>query len=227
VDSHDHELFSNVERRLSMFNNNADPQVYLKAVRPKAIYTFERGGEYALQVRDITSRYGNPSYRYRILVRPEIPHVGEISVMARDSADGNPEGVKGAEINRINLVRGQPKKLILVASYEEGFTGDLSLTFMGLPEGVQIFPALQFSEGRAPLEVTQNPDIVAPKQQRTAIVLLASPEAPLTAEPKIVKLHCQPIANGKLGPNLLVREIPLMVVRGSAKKEGEKPQSGN
>jgi hypothetical protein len=34
------------------------------------------------------------------------------------------------------------------------------------------------------------------------------------------------MANGKLGPNLLVREIPLMVVEGSAPKEGEKPQSG-
>jgi hypothetical protein len=43
VDSQDHELFSNVERRLSMFNNNADPQVYLKNVQPKAIYSFERG----------------------------------------------------------------------------------------------------------------------------------------------------------------------------------------
>ena len=80
VDSQNKELFSNVERRLSMFNNNADPQVYLKAVEPKATYTFDNGGEYVLQVRDITSRYGNSSYRYRILVRPEIPHVGEITV---------------------------------------------------------------------------------------------------------------------------------------------------
>ena len=70
ADSQDHELFSNVERRLSMFNNNADPQVYLKNVQPKAFYSFERGGEYTLQVRDITSRYGNSSYQYRILVRP-------------------------------------------------------------------------------------------------------------------------------------------------------------
>jgi hypothetical protein len=55
VDSQDQELFSNVHRRLSMFNNNADPQVYLKAVEPKATYKFERGGEYQLQVRDMTS----------------------------------------------------------------------------------------------------------------------------------------------------------------------------
>jgi len=208
VDSQDHELFSNVERRLSMFNNNADPQVYLKSVEPKAIYTFERGGEYVLQIRDVTSRYGNPSYRYRILLRPEIPHVGEVSV-----EDGD----------RINLSRGEPKRLTITASYEEGFTGDLSFTFTGLPEGVQAFPAVQFNDGRAPLEVTVNPDVIAPKPQKTTIVLLASPEAPLTSKPMIVQLHCHPIAKGRLGPNLLVREIPLMVVEGSQQKE-EKPQ---
>ena len=118
------------------------------------------------------------------------------------------------------------KKLILVASYEEGFAGDLSFAFTGLPEGVQAFPAVQSYEERAPLEVTQNPEIVAPKQKKTAIIILASPDAPLTSEPRIVQLHCQAIANGQLGPNLLVREIPLMVVEGSTQKEGEKPQSG-
>ena len=227
VDSQNKELFSNVERRLSMFNNNADPQVYLKAVEPKATYTFDNGGEYVLQIRDITSRYGNSGYRYRILVRPEIPHVGEISVMSPPSADPtNGEIVKGIEINRINLAQGMAKKLILVASYEEGFAGDLSFAFTGLPEGVQAFPAVQAYEERAPLEVTQNPEIIAPQQKKTAIMVLASPVAPLLTEPRIIQIHCQAIVNGQLGPNLLVREIPLMVVKGSTQKEGEKPQTG-
>jgi hypothetical protein len=227
VDSQDHELFSNVERRLSMFNNNADPQVYLKAVQPKAIYSFERGGEYTLQIRDVTSRYAGSNYHYRILVRPEIPHVGEILVLARDLPyEVAPGAPKPTEINRINLARKEPKKLILVASYEEGFTGDLSFFLTGLPQGVQAFPAAQFNDGRAPLEVTQNPDVIAPKQQKAVMVLLASPEAPLTTEPRTVQLHCQPVANGRLGADLLVREIPLMVVEGSMPKEEDKPQSG-
>jgi hypothetical protein len=225
VDNQDRELFSNVERRLSMFNNNADPQVYLRSVHPKAIYSFDRAGDYLLQVRDITSRYGGSSYRYRILARPQIPHVGEISVLARDTPDGSPQEAKN-EVNRINLVRTEPKKLILRASYEEGFSGDVSFFFTELPEGVQVFPAVQFNDGRAPLEVTQNPDIVVPKEQKAAIVLLASPTAPLTTEPRIVQLRCQLIANGKLGPNLLVRQIPLMIVDGAASKADAKPQSG-
>jgi len=218
IDSQDRELFSNVERRLSMYNNNAVAEVYLKGAQPKATHSFERAGEYVLQVRDITSRYGNPNYRYRILVRPQIPHVGEISVIPKEILDATADVVKRSEINRLNLARNAPKKLVLVASYEEGFTGDLSFTFTGLPEGVQAFPAVQFNEGRAPLEVTQNPDTIAPKQQKATIVLLASPEAPLTKEPRTVQLRCQLIGNGMLGPNLLVREFPLMVVEGAAQK---------
>jgi len=223
VDNENRELFSNVERRLSMYNNNADPQVYLKGVQAKATHSFERAGEYTLQIRDITSRYGNPNYRYRILIRPQIPHVGEISVIPKENVDATAEVARRSEVNRVNLVRNTPRKLVLVASYEEGFTGDLSFNFTGLPEGVHAFPGVQFNEGRAPLEVTQNPDTIAPKQQKTVIVLLADPAAPLTKEPRTVQLRCRPIGNGKLGSDLLVREFPLMVVASSTEKDVAKP----
>src|SRR5439155_1814251 len=142
----------------SLYNANSAPEVYLKGIQPKVVYTFERGGEYVLRVRDITSRYGDPRYRYRILVRSQIPHVGEVSVMEDD---------------RINLIRGEPKKLTITVSYEEGFAGDVLFAFSGLPEGVQSFPAVQFNDGKAPVEVTEKPDIIAPKQQQATIVLLA------------------------------------------------------
>jgi hypothetical protein len=204
VDSQDRELFSNVERRLSLFNNNSEPQVYLKGIEPKVVYTFEYGGEYTVQIRDITSRYGNASYRYRILVRPQIPHVGEVSILEGD---------------RINLTRGKPKKLTIISSYEEGFRGELSFAFSGLPAGVQTFPASQFEEGKAPREVTQNADVISPKQQRTTLVLLAkSEDSKPTNEPTMIQLHCRPIVKGKLGPDLLVRELPMMVLEDIAQK---------
>jgi hypothetical protein len=226
VDSEGKELFSNVERRLSMYNNNAEPQVYLKAVRPKATHTFERAGEYVLKIRDITSRYGGPSYRYRILVRPQIPHVGEISVLSMANADGGSDANKGGEVMLLNLVRREPRTLFLLASYEEGFSGDLSFIFSGLPQGVQALPAAYFNEGRGPLEVTQNPDTIAPKVQKAAIVLLASPDAPLTKDPAKVQLRCQPIVNGRVGASLLVREFPLMVVDSPASTQQVAASSG-
>ena len=99
-------------------------------------------------------------------------------------------------------------------SYEEGFTGDVSFALTGLPEEVYAFPAAEFNDGRAPVEVTLNPDITAPKQQKTTIVLLARAEAQTTSQPVLVHLHCRPIENGKLGLSFLVRDIPLMVVEG-------------
>ena len=71
VNSQNHEEFSNVERIMSMFNNNGTPFSYLNQVEPKAIYSFEHGGDYVLNIRDITSRYGNAGFRYNILVRRE------------------------------------------------------------------------------------------------------------------------------------------------------------
>src|SRR5439155_21754459 len=84
IDSHGHELVANVERRLSMFNANSAPEVYLRGIASKMLYTFEEAGTYVLQVRDITSRYGDASYRYRVLVRPQMPHVGEVTAIEGD-----------------------------------------------------------------------------------------------------------------------------------------------
>jgi hypothetical protein len=180
-----------------MFNNNADPHVFLKAISSKSTYSFEHGGEFTLQIRDITSRYGRPDFRYRILVRPQVPHVGEIAV---------------AEADQINLRRGEPRKLAITVQFEEGFAGDVSFSVDGLPPGVKAYPALQYEDGRAPLEVAQNPEIVLPKDQKAAIVLVAAPDAPLTREPVVASLRCRPIAKGQLGSSLLVRSLPLMVV---------------
>jgi hypothetical protein len=198
VDSQDRELFSNAHRRVSVFNNNADRQVYFKNLAPKAAYTFEREGEYVLQIRDVTSRYGGPEYRYRILVRPQVSHVGEVSI---------------AEADRVNLVRGQARKLAVTTSHEEGFTGDVLFSFTGLPDGVQAFPSAEVNDARAPTDIDENADAVVPKVQKTTIVLLAAPEAPLTSMPKMIQVHCRPVADHRPGPSLLVRETPLMVVK--------------
>jgi hypothetical protein len=197
VDSQNNELFSNVHRRVSLFNNNADRHTYLKAVEPKAIYTFDRGGNYVLQIRDITSRYAGNSYRYRVLIRPEQPHIGAISVQ---------------DLDHVNLVQGEAKTLVITAAYEEGFSGDVSYSFQGLPDGVQALPGAQLGDDRPPMEVDENPGVVAAKERKTTVVLIASAHAPLSSQPQPVRLMCQPVVGGQVGPVLPVRMIPLMVV---------------
>src|SRR5262249_21375570 len=152
--------------------------------------------------------------------RPEVPHVGEILVMAGERVDA----AKPVSADRINLIRGQPKKLTITASYEEGFVGDVSFAFDGLPEAVQVFPAIQFTEERPAQEVTQDADITEPKRQRSTLILLASPDAPLTSDPVIIRLYCRPIAERRLGADLLVQEIPLMVVDAPTAQQAERPE---
>ena len=76
-------------------------------IRPKAEYTFEREGEYILQIEDLSSRY-DPSFLYRLLIRPQIPHVGEIRIQE----------------DRINLPTGQARNLTVTVEQEEGFRGE-------------------------------------------------------------------------------------------------------
>jgi hypothetical protein len=146
----------------------------------------------------MTSRYGTDTYAYRVLVRPQVPHVGEIS---------------SPGIDRINLVRGKATRLVLTSLLEEGFNGDVTYIFSGLPLGVSALPAAQVTATeRAPTDVGDNAEAVSPPSVTTAIVLLATEEVPVRMKPTTVQLYCRPVINGVAGPSLLVGNIPLMVV---------------
>ncbi len=204
VDAQDRELFSNVHRRISLYNNNAEPHVYFKRVEPKVIYTFDAGGDFVLQVRDITSRYGNADYVYRVLVRPQIAHVGEVGL---DESD------------RINLIPGEARKLTIYASHEEGFKGDVSFDIRGLPCGVEAFPAVQVDDSQEAMDVAVSPEMVEPTIQESAIILLAEADTPLTRFPMNLRIHFRPIVEGRPGPPVLVQQIPIMVVKGMASQK--------
>jgi hypothetical protein len=196
-DAQDSELFSNLYRRIALFNNNSDRVPYWQNVVAKSLYSFDHEGTYVLQVRDITSRYGGPSYRYRILIRPQIPHVGEVSILGGD---------------RINLKQGGATALNLTTAFEEGFTGNVSFTVEGLPPGVEAMPGAQLDPTQGPSDADVNPEIVSPKYQKSSIMVLADPTAPLTSTVAVVKVWGRAILDGKPGLSFLVASIPLTVV---------------
>ena len=66
------ELFNNVYKHIG-----GDGDDWIRTIEPKTLYTFIEEGRYYLCVKDLTVRYGGPHFFYRILVRPQIPHVGE------------------------------------------------------------------------------------------------------------------------------------------------------
>src|SRR5205823_12924984 len=91
---------------------------------PTLTGTLMEEGQYTLRVRDLTSTHGSPDHAYWVLVRPQIPHVGDIQLQ--------PEGP-------VNLQPGAKQRLTLTAPGKEGYAGALALTVEGLPQGVRAF----------------------------------------------------------------------------------------
>jgi hypothetical protein len=91
---------------------------------PEVVGKLDQEGEYTLRVRDLTSVHGSPDHVYRVLVRPQIPHVGDVRLQ--------PEGP-------VNLVAGARLRLTVNAPGKEDYAGSFALSVEGLPEGVKAF----------------------------------------------------------------------------------------
>ena len=183
-----------------------------KVVEPKVVYSFERGGEYVLEVRDLTARNGDPDFQYRILVRPQIPHVGSIEValsLAR-SLDGSLK--KGPAVEHLNLAPGDVKKITVLIEQEEGFDGQVVLNFEGLPPGVEAFPAAEAEPTTPGVLDEGKKERFLPTGERVTITVAARPDATVTRSPVLTHFQARPVVNGKFGPALLVETIPIMIV---------------
>lgn len=93
-------------------------------VASQVIGKLEQAGEYSLRIRDLTSIHGSPDHAYRVLVRPQTPHIGEIRVQ--------PDGP-------VNLVAGGRQRLTLDTPLKEGYAGTVAISVEGLPQGVKAF----------------------------------------------------------------------------------------
>lgn len=175
---------------------------YSKTIEPKTIHTFLRGGTYFLRVRDTTRRNGTSDFRYRLLVRPQIPHAGELTVQQ----------------DRLNLVPGEAGKLTVTTGQEEGFAGQILLQVEGLPPGVQALPATDFRPDTPP-HLDQGPkERYMPQQSATSVMIVAAEAAPATRMPSILHIRARPVVSGKMGPLLPVGKVHLMVLEGNRRQ---------
>ena len=213
LDSEGHELLNNIYKRKAR-------ERYLKDLRAKVLYTFSRTGEYYLQIRDVTSLYGNSSFTYRILIRSQVPHVGTIEVHETRPHETSGQIWKFALVDRINLEAGRVRKLFVVSDLEEGFDGNIAISIEGCPLGVQMFPSTEVDpEPRTPLDEGQKERFV-PRTGAATLILSASSDAPLTAMPQFIRIVCRPVVDGIPGSLLVVKEIPLMVVSRAQERLG-------
>jgi hypothetical protein len=194
LDETGREFLSNVYRRIAR-----NFTFYAKTVQPKTVFTFELGGEYTLQIRDITSRVGDAGCRYRLLLRRQIPHIGEIEVNA----------------DRLNLVRGGSKKLNVTTGQEEGYAGEVAIALEGLPDGVTALPGTEVKPDRGTNPDDGPKERFLAKAETATILLAASGEAPFTETPRSITVVARPVVDGVLGLPLVSKEVLLMVARGT------------
>lgn len=211
LDAKGTEFLTNVARAPKYRDSKA---AYLISVEPKVVATFEQEGDYYLKIRDITHRGGNAAFRYRVIVRPQIPHIGDIVVetRTRSNEDGR------LDPWRVNLPAGEARKLNVTVDHEEGFyhpSNLVSIHIEGLPPGVAAIsgssnPSLA---SRFSGPAVQKPERYYPSSQNLTIVLEAKEDAPATKMPVLARVSARSYVKGKPGPSIVIGDLPVMVLR--------------
>ena len=178
---------------------------YLEALEAKVIATLEQPGQYHLRIRDLTPRRGGAGYAYRVLIRPQVAHVGEIEFKE----------------DRVNLVAGEARKLTVTTGQEEGFDGEVVIAVEGLPRGVEALTGTEVEDEGPLADPSVRERSFVPKTQKATIVLLAHADAPATSMPQVVRLKARPIVNGNPGTEIFIGEMALMVIRPTKTPAGE------
>lgn len=194
VDAEGAEVLTNVH---SILNANTEIE---KQIRPKVIHSFPRAGDFTLEIRDITAAFGGPSMAYRVLIRPQVPHMGQIHL----------------EEDHLNLVAGTATPLSLVTDQEEHFEGSIALSLAGLPPGVTSVAATQAEPDAPPAVNEGRKERYVARSRKATLVLVAAADAPASPVPVPVKVMAQPVVEGRMGRMTPVKDLLLMVVAPAA-----------
>jgi hypothetical protein len=151
-----------------------------------------------MQIRDITTGCGGPDFVYRVLVRPQIPHVGNIEI--------GPD--------HINLQAGSTRPLTVAIDREEGFRGYVTVSVEGLPAGVTALAAMEDPAEKPPLPNGGRLERYTPREQRTTVMLIAAPDAPVSDLPARIRVIARVLSQGRPADPVAVKEIPLIVLPG-------------
>ncbi len=168
-----------------------------KSLQAKTTIPLRDAGDYTVEIRDVTADLADPGFRYRVLVRPQIAHVGDVKI-AED---------------HVNITPGEAKTVRVVFDREEDYRGAVAVTADSLPQGVQALAGADFEppdkEQRGPVGKRER---YAGRTERVVVVFTAAPDAAATKQPQLVRLLVRPIVDGKPGAVISTKEIPLMVV---------------
>ena len=202
-DANGKELANSIYRALG-----GDGDDWIKTLVPKILYTFSKAGEYRIQVRDLTSRVSGDDFTYRLAIRPQVPHVGEVAARG---------------VDRLHLEAGESRSFQVTAELEEGFQGEVALSVENLPPGVSA--ALALGAGDKENTPTAKPggqihrERYFPEERSASIMLIAASDAPATLLPQPIRIVARPVVEDKTGDALPAQEILLTVADGNKQAE--------
>lgn len=195
LDGAGNELVTNVYTKR---NNNG--LYMMKMIQSKATVALRSPGLYRLEIRDITTDCAGEDFEYKVSVRPSTPHLGKVLLSE----------------SQINLRPGGVTELHLTAEREEEFAGTVAFEVDGLPRGVSAVSALANPVEKPPLPNGGKVERYTPRSQTSVLLLTAAADAVHTDRPVLVRVFVRPVAEGKLGDRILVRELPLFVATGGS-----------
>ena len=195
TDSQRRSSYTNIHRAVE--GNSA---YWLKFLKSKMILTFEHSGTHFLRVRDLTARCGGPDVTYRLLIRPQVPHIGKVTVRGKDC---------------INLLPGETESLTVVIDREEGFHHPVELFLTDLPSGTQSAAVVAEAESSPPVKNFRgevNRDWFFPIQQKVTVTLAVDDDAQYMAEPCRARLMARAKLGDRCGKPFTVKDLWVMVV---------------
>ena len=224
------------ERVNNIYKRQASQNMWFwKTAESKTVFSFPEGGSYLIRVRDVTRRKGGPGFRYRLMVRPQVPHVGEVEVAEVLNILGREMLDWMIDLDRVNLHPGEAKKVNVIISREEGFAGDLAVSVDNLPEGVEVLPGADMGPELGLPQDQGRKENFAGEDQVVTLLLAVRPDAPPTAMPRWIRFNLRPVQPGRLnryrkmggedpfrpiwegqmGQSMLIRQVPMMVLHPS------------
>lgn len=167
-----------------------------KSLQAKTIVPLKEAGMYTLELRDATADLGGPGFRYKLQVRPQVPHVGKVTI----------------EADHVNLAREEARTVRVVFDREEDYRGAIAVMAESLPPGVQAAIGADFEPDKDPPPAAGKRERYVPRQERAVVVLTAAPDAPVSERPQMARIVVRPVANGRMGEIIARRDIPMMVI---------------
>jgi hypothetical protein len=167
-----------------------------KSLQSKFIIPLRDPGEYTVEVRDTTADLGDAGFQYRVMIRQQVPHLGQIKI----------------DDDRVNLKPGEAKAIRVTFDREEDYRGAVIVAAEGLPPGITAMAGADFEPDKDPPSTNGKRERYTPRTERTVIVFTAAPDAAATPLPITATLKVRPLVDGKPGAEIHTKRFPLMIL---------------